>query len=182
MRCNPMTLHQTEIYRSSSREDFIEAMSRSACTVNVVATDGIAGRAGVTVTAMSSVTADLPKPELLVCVDSRGSACAAILENRVFCVNVLNSNQREISDMFAGRSGKSQSDRFSLAHWRLMQTGSPRLVDPLAAFDCSIVRAELYGSHYVIVGAVEETFISNAGSALIYVNRDYREIREASGH
>jgi hypothetical protein len=43
-------------------------MSHAACTVNVVTTDGAAGRHGVTVSAMVSVSADTPQPTLLVCI------------------------------------------------------------------------------------------------------------------
>ncbi len=51
---------------SDLRQDFLDGMSCVAATVNVVATDGPAGRAGVTVSAMSSVSADTEKPVLLV--------------------------------------------------------------------------------------------------------------------
>ena len=40
------------------RQDFLDGMSFVAATVNVVATDGPAGRVGTTVSAMSSVSAD----------------------------------------------------------------------------------------------------------------------------
>ena len=43
---------------SELRQRFLSGMSHAACTVNVVTTDGPAGRAGVTVSAMSSVSAD----------------------------------------------------------------------------------------------------------------------------
>jgi flavin reductase len=39
------------------REDFVESMSRAAATVSVVTPDDPGGRAGVTVSAMSSVSA-----------------------------------------------------------------------------------------------------------------------------
>ena len=68
---------------------FLEGMSVAATTVNVVTTDGDAGRAGVTVSAMSSVSADTQRPTLLVCINENSSAAAAILENGVFCVNIF---------------------------------------------------------------------------------------------
>ena len=42
------------------RQQFLHGMSHAACTVNVVTTDGMAGRHGVTVSAMVSVSADTP--------------------------------------------------------------------------------------------------------------------------
>ncbi|EBA01956.1 flavin reductase-like, FMN-binding protein [Rhodobacterales bacterium HTCC2150] len=89
--------------QSNLRQGFLTGMSCAACTVNIVTTDGPAGRAGVTVSAMSSVSADTPKPTLLVCVHHLSPAADLILENGVFCVNVLRDDQGYISDTFAGR-------------------------------------------------------------------------------
>ena len=40
------------------RQRFLAGMSQAACTVNVVTTDGPAGRFGLTISAMASVSAD----------------------------------------------------------------------------------------------------------------------------
>ena len=156
------------------RGRFLEGMSRAACTVNVVTTDGPAGRAGVTVSAMSSVSADGPAPRLLICVHACGSACAALLRNGVFCVNLLNAGQTAISDVFASRTEAAGGDRFAIADWVPMKTGAPRLANPLAAFDCRISQATLVGTHYVLFGAVDDVFFAEAGDPLIYANRGYR--------
>jgi flavin reductase (DIM6/NTAB) family NADH-FMN oxidoreductase RutF len=173
-----MTYHEKVVEKASLRDAFIDAMSRSACTVNIVTSNGIAGRAGLTLSAMSSVTADGPKPELLICVNSKSSACSVILDNGVFCVNLLKADQHDISDVFAGRSGGSQYERFQSAEWTSMKTGSPRLIGTVAAFDCRIAHTELCGTHYVIVGAVEQTFVSQSGTALVYADRTYHRTCE----
>ncbi|WP_157982032.1 LysR substrate-binding domain-containing protein [Oceanicella sp. SM1341] len=155
------------------REQFINGMSRAACTVNVVTTDGPAGRAGVTVSAMSSVSADTPKPTLLVCVNKTASAADAILENGVFCVNVLRDDQSYISDTFAGRFRDRHPDKFSCAEWADMASGAPRVVDPLVAFDCKVISAELVGTHHVLFGEVGDLFVADRGSPLLYARRAY---------
>ena len=94
------------------KPQFFDAMSNSATTVNIVTTDGKAGRAGVTVSAMSSVSADTPKPTLLVCINENSAAAEMILDNRVYCVNVLRSDQSYISDVFAGRYKNKFEDKF----------------------------------------------------------------------
>src|ERR1700748_1116737 len=71
------------------RARFIDGMSRAAFCVNVVTTDGPAGRAGVTISAMSSVSADGASPTVLVCIHHQSKTATAILENGTFCVNVL---------------------------------------------------------------------------------------------
>lgn len=85
------------------RDRFIEVMSCASCTVNVVTTGGPAGRAGVTVSAMASVSADSDWPTRLVGVHERSPAAAKIVANGVLCVNVLRDDQFYISDIFAAR-------------------------------------------------------------------------------
>src|SRR5271155_135112 len=118
---------------SGLRQRFLHGMSHAACTVNVVTTDGVAGRHGVTVSAMVSVSADTPQPTLLVCVHHLSPVAAAVLENGVFCVNVLREDQAHISDSFAGRSGAQGAAKFECTRWTTQVTGAPRVVDSLVA-------------------------------------------------
>ena len=141
------------------RDQFLEAMSRAATSVSVVTTDGPGGRAGVTVSAMCSVSAD--RPSLLVCVHHLSPASAAIKANGCFCVNVLRADQPAISDTFAGR-----------AEWRRLATGAPALDRPLAAFDCTRMKLVEWGTHFVLIGDIVDVE-TDAGTPLIYVHRGY---------
>ena len=155
------------------RAGFVDAMSYAASTVNIVTTDGVEGRGGVTVSAMSSVSADTPKPTLLVCVHHLSDVADKIVRNGVFCVNVLRDDQAIISDAFAGRLKDRFSDKFDCAEWTKQVTGAPRVVDPLVAFDCRLVSQQKVGTHFVFFGEVEDLFNSGYGSPLIYANRAY---------
>lgn len=160
------------------REAFLGGMSHAACTVNIVTTDGPAGKAGVTVSAMTSVSADSSKPTLLVCVHHEATAAPFIIENGNFCVNLLRDDQSFISDTFAGRFSAEILDKFDCADWAPMETGAPRVVDPLVAFDCKVISAERIGTHHVFVGEVQDIFTAKRGTPLIYANRAYgRTIR-----
>ncbi len=157
------------------RQRFLNGMSHAACTVNVVTTDGVAGRHGVTVSAMCSVSADTPQPTLLVCIHRRSPVADAVLKNGVFCVNVLREDQAGISDSFAGRSGARGAAKFDCARWTTQVTGSPRVIDCLVAFDCRVTASERVGSHVVVFGSVQDIAVAVAatGSPLIYANRAY---------
>ena len=120
------------------REAFLDGMSRAACTVSVVTTAGAAGRGGVTVSAMTSVSADGAAPSLLVCVNQQSAAAGMILQNGVFCVNVLRDDQAHISDTFAGRTKNPSGDRFEGVSWRALKSGAPVLDEALVAFDCRL--------------------------------------------
>src|SRR5271156_912618 len=158
---------------SGLRQRFLLGMSHAACTVNVVTTDGVAGRHGVTISAMVSVSADPPQPTLLVCIHHKSAVAAAVLENGVFCVNVLRDDQAHISDHFAGRSSARGAAKFDCAQWTTQVTGAPRVVDSLVAFDCRVTASERVGSHFVVFGSVQDIFVSGGGAPLIYANRAY---------
>jgi flavin reductase (DIM6/NTAB) family NADH-FMN oxidoreductase RutF len=153
------------------RESFLEGMSRAATTVNVVTTDGPGGRAGVTVSAMSSVSAD--RPALLVCVHQASPACQAIKENRRLCVNVLRAEQAAISDRFAGRAKSGGRDKFAGARWRRLATGAPALEDALVAFDCTVMHEVDWDTHTIFIAEVVEVELAQSGSPLIYADRTY---------
>lgn len=153
------------------RDLFLEGMSHAAATVSIVTTDGPAGRAGVTVSAMCSVTAD--SPTLLVCVHHKSPACEAIRENGVFCVNLLRDDQALISDTFAGRLETPGGDKFACADWSQLATGAPALSRPLVAFDCRLAQHVSRGTHVIFIGEVADAVVHGTGSALIYANRAY---------
>ena len=155
------------------RDRFIGGMSHAACTVNIVTTDGAAGRAGVTVSAMASVSADTPKPTLLVCVHHLSPAADKIIENGVFCVNVLRDDQSFISDTFAGRFREDLDDKFDCTDWTTQATSGSTTRGAPVAFDCRVLSGERVGTHHVFIGEVEDIFAAERGSPLIYANRAY---------
>lgn len=160
------------------RRRFLEGMSRAANTVSVVTSDGPAGRAGVTVSAMSSVSADGPQPVLLVCVHQESPAAEAIRANGVFCVNLLRDDQSGISDVFAGRITTVDGDKFSCALWSRLETGAPLANDRLVAFDCRLLQEQAVGTHHVFFGAVQAVAPGTGpdeatGRPLLYSDRAY---------
>ena len=158
---------------SGLREQFLQGMSLAAATVNVVTTDGVAGRTGVTVSAMTSISADGDAPTLLVCVHHLSTAASTIIRNGCFCANILRDDQSHISDAFAGRTTSRDGDKFSCASWHPMSGGVPRVDGALAAFACTVKSSERVGTHHVFVGEVQEIFTSRPGNPLIYANRAY---------
>ncbi len=160
------------------RARFISAMSNAAMTVTIVTTDGTAGRAGITVSAMTPVSADGDNPTLLVCVNRGSNSSARLLANGVFCVNVLRDDQSFISDAFASQRQSGGTTKFDCAQWESMATGAPRLVDPLVALDCRLTEIHSVGTHDILLGAVQDIFIAAEGAPLLYVNRGYGAVQK----
>jgi flavin reductase len=154
------------------RAQFIDGMSRAAFCVSVVTTDGPAGRSGVTISAMSSISADGDRPTILVCIHHQSRTAAAILENGTFCANVLRDDHSDIADRVGGRVQLEDGDKFAGATWIEGGTLAPRLADSVAAFDCRVLSAERVGTHHIFIGAVESV-TTGSGTALIYADRVY---------
>ena len=155
------------------RQSFVEGMARAATFVSVITTDGPAGRHGVTVSSMTSVSADGAAPSLLVCIHHKSPAATAILQNRAFCANLLNQSQQGASDIFSGRD-KADMDRFQRVDWLAGAEGQPLLIGAAASFECRLKTALLWETHYVMMGEVSAVQLSDNADALLYGQRGYR--------
>lgn len=156
------------------RSRFLEGMSRVAAAVTVVTTDGDGGRFGVTVSSMTSVSADTRRPSLLISVHHLSPACEAIKKNRRFCANVLSDNQSFVSDLFSGRLKHLNEDRFGAIAWHSGATGAPIIDDAIVSLDCELKTGLLWGTHFIFIGEVEQMELSAQRSPLVYANRGYR--------
>lgn len=161
-----------EIDSITRRQSFRNAMSRLAAGVNIVTTDGLAGRAGFAATAICSVT-DTP-PTLLVCLNRNSSAFAAVNGNRTLCVNVLDDSHADLCRLFGG--GTPLTQRFSSGAWGVGDGGCPRLDGALASFDCRITSMTSCGTHVVLLCEVNTVITHEGGSALIYFARGYHTL------
>jgi flavin reductase len=156
------------------RNLFLEGMSRAATFVAVATTDGEAGRYGVTISSLTSVSADGDHPSLLACIHHLSPAAAAILKNRAFCANLLGEGQQYLANLFAGRKSPNAPSRFDGLAWHAGAAGQPILDGATASFECRIATALLWETHYIIVGKVTSVLLSDDPSALLYGQRAYR--------
>ena len=154
----------------SATEEFVSAMRVATTGVNLITTDGPAGRFGLTVSAMCSVSAE--PPMLLACINRKSPVCSAICLNQVFCVNVLSIRQHRLASTFAGMAQSGKAYDFDATQWRRGVTDAPRLSDAIAAFDCLLENAYAAGTHYIFVGRVAAA-TSHDATPLLYTNRRY---------
>ena len=116
-------------------------MANLGAAVNVITTDGPAGQAGFTASAVCSVT-DTP-PTLLVCLNRSASVFNTFKQNKVLCVNTLAAHQSTLSTIFGGKT--PMPERFAHGEWSKLLTGSPSLNEALVSFDCEIVQSMSIG-------------------------------------
>jgi flavin reductase (DIM6/NTAB) family NADH-FMN oxidoreductase RutF len=134
-------------------ETFKIGMRRLAGHVCLITTaDASGARAGLTATAVSSVSAE--PPTLLICVNRQNSSHAAIRQAGVFAVNVLGLQDLPLANRFASRM--SAEERFREGLWDTLQTGAPALESALVSFDCRIAQAVEVGTHGILFGEIQE--------------------------
>lgn len=162
----PITTVEPQAYR--------DAMSHFAGAVQLVTTDGEAGKRGLTLTACCSVS-DNPAT-VLVCLQKIHEYNKLFMENGVFAINTLSAAHQQLSDAFSGRFQLSQEKRFALAEWHTLVTGAPILRGALASFDCRVTSVQDHFTHYVVFGEVVGISQKMDKEALIYLNRRYHTL------
>ncbi len=139
----------------------------------MVTTAGPDGPMGLTVSAVTSVTAD--PPTLLICINRKNPIETAIREAGFFAVNILRSDQRQVAESFAGRPRRGDAYDFSATRWESSPHGCPVFAGAIAWFDCRITAEHAVGTHRIFIGRVEAAG-SSAGMPLVYGSRSFAEI------
>lgn len=155
---------------------FREGMSRMGAAVNLITTDGPAGKHGLVASAVCSVT-DTP-PTLLVCINRNAYVHDRFLQNFHICVNVLASQHQGLCNTFARYV--EGVDRWAKGSWIKLATGCPVLEDANVAFDCRIGSLIEQGSHSVMFCEVKAVHLGTAARpGLVYFSRDFHHLRTA---
>jgi flavin reductase len=154
---------------SAHQQSFRNAMSNLAAAVNIISTDGDAGRAGFTASAVCSVT-DTP-PTLLVCLNRNASVYETFKKNNVLCVNTLTQAHQVLSNLFGGKT--PMQERFNHGTWETLVTGAPVLQDAIVSFDCKISNCMSVGTHDIFFCEVLGLKQTTGAQGLIYFNRAY---------
>ena len=155
-----------------SVDDFKKALQLWASGVTVVTTSSEKfGVQGMTVTAFTSVSVN--PPQVLVCINDSADTGVGIEESQSFAVNILNADQQDLSNQFAG--GTSQQQRFENTDWKAGITGAPILNNTLMSLDCKVVEKVLAGTHWIIIGEVQDC-VCRSGEPLLYYRGAYRQL------
>jgi flavin reductase len=165
---------------SVSQQKFRDAAARLGAAVSVITSAGPSGRCGFTASAVCSVT-DAP-PTLLVCMNRSSQQHDAFRLNRTLCVNVLASNQHELSALFAGQLGIDVAERFEATEWTILATGAPALNGAAVNIDCSIREVVACGTHSIFLAEVEMVRLgADEVGGLIWFGRSYHGVGSMDG-
>ncbi|WP_027573204.1 flavin reductase family protein [Bradyrhizobium sp. WSM1743] len=159
----------TEIPVSSA--DFRGAMRHLTGGVSVITAGRGKDITGMTVTSVTSLSVE--PPTLLVSINRDASSFPLIRRHGAFGVNILNADQLDIAERFAGKGGLKGADRFAGAKWVTAISGVPLLFDALSAFDCEVEEIVERHSHGIVIGRVRDVRNSTRNAALAYWHGQY---------
>jgi len=156
-------------------EELRVAMRKWASGVTIVAASYQGVIHGMTVNSFASIS--LEPPVVLVSLARASRTHTLVLSSEAFSVTFLKSDQREISERFAGKT-PDEEDRFSGLDFHILATGSPALDQGLAALDCRVVATLESGTNTVILGEVLASQTLQDSLPLIYFDRQYRKMQD----
>ncbi|MDO5639968.1 MAG: 4-hydroxyphenylacetate 3-monooxygenase, reductase component [Neisseria sp.] len=147
-------------------------MASCAAGVHVITTDGAAGRYGITMTAVTSIT-DEP-PTVMLCINRSAGIIPVLGANRDLCINVLSAAQQDVAEHFAGMTRLSPEERFEYHIWHRGETGQLQVEGALAHLHGRIVAEHEVGTHQVFYVRIGETKVYGAAApALVYFRRHF---------
>jgi len=154
-------------------QEFKSALKMWASGIAVVTANSEQGEQGMTVTSFTSVSMD--PPQILVCINENAETGAAMSQGEQFAVNILSSEQEQVSNEFAG--GSSMQERFANVGWKKGELGLPLLDGALVGLECTLVEKVKAGSHWVMIGEVQSTQV-NPANPVLYFNGGYARTAE----
>jgi len=140
-----------------SVDQFKQGMRKLGGAVNIVTSSHEGVRAGLTATAVTSLSADPPR--LLACVNRQGATYDIISRGRTLAVNVLGVQHKELAIRFAGMDGLSETERFDEGKWTSGEGGAPILSSALVSFDCEVDSIMDVGSHGIVIGNIKSVIV-----------------------
>ncbi|MGK9055039.1 flavin reductase family protein [Neorhizobium petrolearium] len=147
--------------------EFWKAIGSRAVGASVVTardTQGPAGFLGLSATHLSA-----SPPMLMVSVGSATSALGTIRNAGHFAINYLSAADRDLIDVFGGKTERKGADRFDPGRWCTLTSGAPVLKNALGVLDCRLEELiERHGSVIAIGRLTEFSIGSSSKPAVMY--------------
>lgn len=152
----------------SDQDDFRKAMRNYIYSVSILSNKNIDGELNaITVSSVTSIS--MEPPSLLVCINKSSRIHDTLIKNSDFCINLLNKNQQEISNICSTDSLYDQ--RFDHDKWNTQTI--PFLEEAQANIFCSIEDLVSYHTHTIVIGRVLNAISNDKINTLSYVNGKY---------
>ncbi|AUI66441.1 MULTISPECIES: 4-hydroxyphenylacetate 3-monooxygenase, reductase component [Glaesserella] len=154
-------------------QQFRDAMAHLPAAVSIVTSCGTAGKVGMTISSVCSVT-DSPAT-LLFCINQSSDLHDIIRQNGKVCVNVLNDQQTELAKHFAAMLDSSMEERFSWDIWQQGKTGQFALKEAISSLHGEIVATQAVGTHTIFIVQLNE-IQTHPQTSLVYFARQFKSL------
>lgn len=148
--------------------EFKCGMRHLASAVTIIATQCDGACAGMTATAVTSLTAD--PSMLLVCINQSATSHQPICRSGRFSINVLSMDDLAVAQRFA--TGDMTS-RFQVGRWTALRSGGLALESALVTFDCILRQSIPVETHSIFIGQITEVIVRPERAPLVYVDGRY---------
>ena len=157
---------------TENRREFRDTLGTFATGVTVLTTLAADGQAiGVTISSFNSVSLD--PPLILWSLSLNSPSLETFRSASHYAVNVLSSEQQEMSNRFASRVG----NRFADLPFRTGLGGAPLLEGCCAWFECTPEALYPGGDHLILVGRVVRFSTGLTETPLIFHNARYHRLQ-----
>ncbi|MEO0412273.1 MAG: flavin reductase family protein [Pseudomonadota bacterium] len=142
---------------------FRQAMRRAPASVYILATAQDGERAGMTATAVTSLSFD--PLSMLVCVHKSASCHPMLLAAGRFSLSLLSPADEAVAIAFS--TSGTEKTRFSSGRWT-EQSGLPALTTAAATMTLQITARHDAATHTVFFGDVESVVLNQSDDTLLY--------------
>jgi 3-hydroxy-9,10-secoandrosta-1,3,5(10)-triene-9,17-dione monooxygenase reductase component len=142
-----------------------------ATGVSVITGQGSGGPGGMTANAVCSLS--LEPLLVLVCFENTARTLPIVRQAGRFAINVLASDQIEISQIFASKLG--EAEKFATVAHEL-RDGVPVLLGTLTWLVCDLEQLVPAGDYTIAIGAVSDLGDSAGRDPLIWYRGEYRTL------
>lgn len=150
------------------KEQFLIAMRFLASSVSVISAKNSSGSLfAMTASSVTSLTMD--PPSILVCVNNGATIHDALTKGENLCINILQKNQQEISNICSSKELESQ--RFQNDFWDVSDI--PFIKDAQANIFCKVDETFTYHTHKIVIGSVTHSQSADTFNTLMYADGGY---------
>jgi|SRR5690625_889057 len=150
-------------------QDLRIGMRNLAAPVSIITTINQSITAGLTATAVTSVTAEPPR--LIAFINKNLYAAAQIFESGLLCINTLTAQQKELAYIFAGMNKDVPGEkRFNHGDWHTLATGAPVLKGAKVNFDCRVIKVFDESTHHAFLCEVLAVESCTEKPALLFMD------------
>ena len=104
-------------------------------------------------------------PLVVMAVKADGTSHEIIKRTRLFSLNVLRADQKELAAIFF-KPQKALGGRFETAPFSLGMLGLPIIQDCIGGFECELIGDVQHGDHTVFVGELKSAYLHEDSAPL----------------